>query len=117
MEAKVLIFKCTNGSQPFGVRVQKMEDRDWWRTWAFKISANIVSNEGYDRNQVQGNLYSTEDYPGCPYCGTDYFVQCASCKKVSCWHQERDLMCQWCRTMMRGITMASDKFSVTGNSF
>ena len=117
MDAKVLIFKCTRVNQPIGVRVQRMEDRDWWRTWAFKISSQIASNEGYDQNQIQGNLYATEEYPGCPHCGTDGFVQCGRCKKVSCWNQEKSLVCPWCGFRMDEIVTATDKFSVTGDSF
>ena len=117
MDAKVLIFKCTRVNQPIGVRVQRMEDRDWWRTWAFKISSQIASNEGYDQNQIQGNLYATEEYPGCPHCGTDGFVQCGRCKKVSCWNQEKSLVCPWCGFHMDEIVTATDKFSVTGDSF
>ena len=68
MDAKVLIFRCTRGKQPYGVRVQRMEDGDWWRTWAFKINFQVARDEGYDRNQIQGNLYATDEFPGCPHC-------------------------------------------------
>ena len=117
MEAKVLIFKCTQRNEPFGVRVERMSDQDWWRTWAFRINPRVAAREGYDQNEIQGNLYATEEYPGCPHCGTDNFVQCGRCQKVSCWHNETRLTCPWCGFMMDEIVTATDKFSVTGDSF
>lgn len=117
MEAKVLVFMCSKTKQPYGVRTQRMEDGDWWRTWAFKVNSQIASNEGYDRNQIQGNLYSTNDYPGCPYCEAKEFVQCGHCQKISCWHHEIVLTCPWCGFKMDNIVSATEKFSVTGDSF
>ena len=117
MDAKVLIFRCTRGKQPYGVRVQRMEDGDWWRTWAFKINFQVARDEGYDRNQIQGNLYATDEFPGCPHCGTHGFVQCGVCKKVTCWTDETRMECSWCGVMMEGIVAATDKFTVTGDSF
>ncbi len=117
MEANILLFKCSRSNQLYGVRVQKMKDGDWWRTWAFKIKSQYAKREGYDRTQVLGNLNSTEDYPGCPYCGTYGFVQCVQCKKLSCWNGETSLICPWCGEEMENIIAATEKFSVTGDKF
>ncbi len=117
MDAKILVFKCGKTNELYGVRVQQMEDRDWWRTWSFKISSQFAISEGYDRNQIQGNLYATDEYPGCPYCGTDSFVQCHSCRKISCWSHERSLRCTWCGIQMENISTATEKFTMTGQSF
>lgn len=117
MEANILLFKCSRSNQLYGVRVQKMKDGDWWRTWAFKIKSQYAKREGYDRTQVLGNLNSTKDYPGCPYCGTYGFVQCVQCKKLSCWNGETSLICPWCGEEMENIIAATEKFSVTGDKF
>jgi len=94
-----------------------MKDGDWWRTWAFKIKPQHAKSEGYDKTQVQGNLNSTEEYPGCPHCGTKGFVQCGKCQKISCWNGETSLVCSWCGNKMESIVSSTEKFSVTGGKF
>ena len=117
MEANVLLFKCTKAKQVFGVRAQKMEDNDWWRTWAFPLKQQNAQREGYDKTQVQGNLNATEGYPGCPHCGTVGFVQCGTCKKIACWDGEPVVICPWCNTTLDNIAIATDKFNVDGDQF
>lgn len=117
MEANILLFKCNKTNQVYGVRVQKMKDGDWWRTWTFKIKPQHAKSEGYDKTQVQGNLNSTEEYPGCPHCGTRGFVQCGKCQKISCWNGETSLVCPWCGNKMDNIVTATEKFSVTSDKF
>ncbi len=117
MDVNILLFKCGKTNQPYGVRVQKMEDGDWWRTWAFKVKPRYAKSEGYDRNRVNGNLYCTEEYPGCPYCGSLSFVQCGNCQKISCWNGETELTCPWCGDAMGNIVAATDKFDIDGDKF
>lgn len=114
MEAAVILVKCSNGKRVYGIRTQKMSDGDWWRTWAFPVDEKRAKNEGYDETKVQGNLYHTEEYPGCPYCGTKNFVQCNKCKKISCWHGETRMTCPWCGNNMDNIVSATEKFHVSG---
>jgi len=117
MEANIVLFMCSKAKQAFGVRVQKMNDGDWWRTWAFKIKPQHAKSEGYDKTPVQGNLNPTEEYPGCPHCGSHGFVQCGTCKKISCWNGETSMVCPWCGTNMDNIVTATEKFNVTGDKF
>lgn len=117
MEANILLIRCAKAKRAFGVRIQKMKDGDWWRTWAFKISEKSASSEGYEKNNVQGNLYETEEYPGCPHCGTKGFVQCNKCHKLTCWNGETVLNCQWCGNVMDNIVTATEKFNVSGDKF
>ncbi len=114
IEAAVITAKCSKGKQTYGIRIQKMEDGDWWRTWAFPIDEKRASKESYDATKAQGNLYVTEGYPGCPYCGTKGFVQCGSCHKLSCWNGESRLVCPWCGSEMKEIVSAKEKFDVSG---
>ena len=114
MEAAVIVGKCPKRSQMYGMRTEKMNDGDWWRTWAFTIDEKRAHNEGYDATPVQGNLYYTEEYPGCPYCKTKLFVQCNKCKKLTCFNNEKELLCQWCRNNMNNIVTATEKFNVSG---
>ena len=117
MEANILLIKCNKSKQTAGVRIQKMEDGDWWRTWAFKINDSQAKREGFDKTNVLGNLYTTNEYPGCPYCGTSNFVQCGNCKKLNCWNGESAMVCQWCGQRMTNITTATEKFSVSTDKF
>ena len=117
MEANILLFMCGKANQPYGVRVQRMEDGDWWRTWAFKVKPQQAKSEGFDKTMVQGNLYATREYPGCPYCGATGFVQCGTCGKISCWKGENTLTCLWCGKVMNNIVTTTEKFSVSGDKF
>lgn len=114
MDAAVILAKCLNRNRTYGIRTQKMKDGDWWRTWAFPIDEKRAKKERYDETKVQGNLYETEEYPGCPYCGTMDFVQCNKCLKISCWNGERRMRCPWCGNDMGNIVEATDKFNVSG---
>ena len=114
MEAAVIMQMCPKANRRFGVRTQKMQDQDWWRTWAFEIDDRRAKREGYDVTPVLGNLNCTEEFPGCPHCGSYSFVQCGRCKRLSCWNEESSMMCLWCNTRMDNIVTATDKFSLSG---
>ena len=114
MEATVILAKCSKAKRTYGIRIQKMEDGDWHRTWAFPVDEKRACNEHYDETSVQGNLRATEKYPGCPYCGTKGFVQCGSCHKISCWNGESRMTCPWCGNDMVDIAPATKKFDVSG---
>lgn len=116
MEASVIIIKCPQHKRAFGARVQRMNDGDWWRTWAFPIDLKLATGEGYTNNMVRGSLCTTSEYPGCPHCKTHGFVQCGSCQKLSCYNGESALQCQWCGILMNNI-VAGDSFDVSGDAF
>lgn len=114
MEAAIILAKCPKRKIAYGMRTQKMNDGDWWRTWAFPINEKRAHSEGYDETQVLGNLFATAEYPGCPYCGAKGFVQCNKCKKIACYSGEKSLICPWCGNLMDNITTATEKFSLSG---
>ena len=114
MEAAVLLARCTKRKQLYGIRTQKMEDGDGWRTWAFPIDERRAKSEGYDITPVQGNLYHTKDYPGCPYCKAKSFVLCHKCRKLSCWNGEKEVVCAWCGEELKNIVTATEKFNLSG---
>lgn len=114
MEATVILTKCSKNNQLYGVRIQRMEDGDWWRTWSFPVNERRAGKEGYDKEKVRGNLYATKTFPGCPYCGTSSFVQCNKCNKLTCWNGETRMNCMWCGNDMDNIVSATEKFNVSG---
>lgn len=116
VEAKVVLQKC-NKKDTFGVRIQKMNG-DWYRTWAFKISEKNASDEGYDEEQISGSLDATEEYPGCPYCGDEFFVHCGACGKLSCscTNVSNDLfVCPWCGNT--GTLRTVNSFDISGGGY
>lgn len=117
MEESILLFKCSQAQQLYGVRVQRMEDGDWWRTWAFKVKSQSAPSEEYGKTPVQSNLYATAEYPGCPYCGTSTLVKCGACQKFCCYHGETSLVCPWCGNKIENIVTATEKFNLTGYEF
>ena len=116
MEAKVIVMKCGSTRKMFGVRIEKMSDGDWYRTWAFPLNENTVRAEGYDRSTVSGNLYGTKGFPGCPYCGNKYFYQC-NCMNSSCWNgEDSHIRCPWCNEEGE-LEQSSEKFTVGTDAF
>lgn len=115
MEAKVLMLRCETHKRPFGVRVQK-EGNDWLLTWAFEIDEHIAAKEGFSsQSTLKGKFIITEDYPGCPHCGSTGFFTCGNCGKVSCWSGSEVTKCSWCSNKSK-VRIASN-FEIEGGGF
>lgn len=112
MEANIMLINCGKAKKIIGVRIQKTEDNNWIRTWAFKINDKKAINEGYDKTNVQGSLAATNDYPGCPYCGTRGFFKCGICGKINCFNNEEVVTCNWCGNS--GTTTTAEQFNIEG---
>lgn len=95
MEARIALCKCKEGRKTYGVRFEKTNS-GWKYTWAFPVKEAALKREGYDETKIIGNIEPDEDYPGCPFCGTKYFVIC-SCGKLSCNNGNgSNFKCDWC---------------------
>lgn len=96
-EARIALCKCCEDrGKLYGVRMQR-EGSGWKYTWAFKLSESSAKREGYDQTDLKGNITPDREYPGCPYCGTNYFIVCGACHKLDCKvGHERTHTCQWC---------------------
>lgn len=116
MEATVVMIKCSKTKKSFGARIEKKSDGDWYRTWAFPIDEHEAATEGYDKTQIKSFLPVTEEYPGCPHCGTHQFTYCHACNKLTCWNGEDYVTCQWCGNSSR-VEIAKDKFDVSGRGY
>lgn len=117
MEAKVLVLKCGMTKKSYGVRIQKMADGDWKRTWAFPLREEVAKREGYDQSTVSGSLSETDAFPGCPYCGNRPFYQCGTCHKIVCWNpKDLRVTCPWCN-VTSDIEGYLDRFTVDTNTF
>lgn len=116
MEASIVVMMCGTSKKLSGVRVQKMEDGDWYRTWAFPLNAKTASHEGYNQTRIHGSLKTIDGYPGCPHCGSKGFFLCYKCNKVVCWNGiDTNVTCPWC-----GVTASInvvDSFDVNTNAF
>lgn len=80
----------------------------------FQLMSTEQEVKDTDLTAVQGNLFYTEEYPGCPFCGTKNFVMCNKCHKISCWNGESRLECPWCGNDMNNIVTATEKFNLSG---
>lgn len=123
MQAKVILGRCpyapSKSENLFGMRIQKMGS-DWVRTWAFKIDSERAHNEGYDKETTQGSFVPANEYPGCPYCGSDNFALC-TCGKTFCFKKPEfetktiRLTCPWCGQV--GMYNAAETLQVQGGGF
>ena len=101
-KAKIALCKCGSNNMTYGVRMEEFKN-GWKATWAFPIKEKTAKNEGYDAVTLKGQLYSDENYPGCPYCGSKDFFICYDCGgKLTCYHDGGDgrATCAWCHVTM-----------------
>jgi len=92
----VIIAKCSNVKDLFGIRIENFEDDNWISNWAFKIKEDVAKREGYDKTKISGSFLISSEYPGCPYCGNNNYVYCC-CGKVSCHNSNDEIFtCPWC---------------------
>ncbi len=117
MEATVIMVKCSESKQTFGMRVQKISDDDWERTWAFPIKDEVAKNEGYDKTKITANLFTSSEYPGCPHCKTMNVVQCATCGKLNCYNGEDTMICGWCNNKMGRISVSEKELEFSGTDY
>lgn len=96
-EARIAMCKCKESKgQTYGVRFQR-NGSGWSYTWAFKMKESSAKREGYNDTQIMGNIEPGEEYPGCPYCKTKYFVVCGACQHLNCNTSATNVFtCEWC---------------------
>lgn len=94
--ATVAVCKCKEAHKTYGVRFEKVSNGHWKYTWAFPMKASTAKREGYDATTIDGLIEPDIDYPGCPYCGTKYFVVCP-CGNLNCnISTGSSFTCAWC---------------------
>lgn len=113
VEAQVVISKCKK-SKIYGIRMEK-KDGVWVTTWAFPVSEKRAETEKYSSVELKGTFKKSDEYNGCPYCGTKQFVLCEKCSKISCYNNETEIVCNWCGN--KGNVVQREQISLNGGSF
>lgn len=100
-KAFIVISKCSQSNQSFGIRFEEKSRGQWLADWAFSIKESMARREGYDRTEISGSFGLDSIYPSCPLCKNPSIVKCG-CGKVSCWDGENQtVMCLWCKRKSR----------------
>lgn len=96
-EARIAMCKCKElKGKTYGVRFQR-DGSGWKYTWAFPMNEGSAKREGYNDTRIMGSIEPDEDYPGCPYCKTKYFVICGTCHHLNCNVNTGNIFtCEWC---------------------
>lgn len=122
MKAAVILTKCKQSHELFGIRAEVRENaenpetEEWYATWAFKVSEKTAGREKFGDTEISGNIYITTEYPSCPYCGAKGFFQCSECGKTTCWDGENETVCEWCGNAAE--TSAEESFEgISGGGF
>lgn len=114
-KAVIALCKCGESHKAFGVRFEQMTESSWTYTWAFKINEKSAKREGYDATVINGNIEPSDDYPGCPYCGSKYFMICG-CGKLNCNILiGNKATCNWCGETGTVSDYAGGGFSAGGD--
>lgn len=116
IEANVVMAKCRMSHKAYGIRMEKRRDNAWYCTWAFKLSEQAGSNEGYESSMISGRVDMDPEYPGCPYCGGTGWVSCGNCGKLTCYNGEGNhFTCTWCG--QSGKLETAETFDLTGGGY
>ena len=92
----VVMARCSQTRQGFGIRFEEKAPGQWIADWAFAIKEAVARKEGYDCGEITGAFGFDPAYPGCPHCGAMNIFGC-NCGKVACWDGERrTVTCPWC---------------------
>ena len=95
-EAVIVLCKCPKTHRSYGIRAESLGKDHWSFTWAFPMREDAAHHEGYDKTSIKGRIESSEEYPGCPFCGTDHFVVC-ECGHMNCnYLVNGKFRCEWC---------------------
>ena len=116
IEANVIIANCNVSKRPFGIRIEKRKNNIWYTNWAFKISEKSVAREGYDNTTISGKIESDIEYPGCPFCGANYWFSCGRCGKLTCWNGSDEIVtCVSCGNS--GSVKIKENFDLKGSNY
>lgn len=111
-EEMVIMATCQQTKRPFGITAKK-EGGNYIFYWAFKLNPTTAKREGFEKNKVSGNIFNAEEYPGCPHCGADTWVQCGQCKKFICMSRgQKVVRCPECGN--EGEIEYADNFDLSG---
>ena len=92
----IVMGRCSQSKQGFGIRFERREGDEWAGTWAFAIKEAVAKKEGYEKTSMNGRFLFDPAFPGCPHCSTDAFFLC-ECGRLSCRRGEtRRVTCPWC---------------------
>lgn len=116
MNAAVILQKCTYTGKTFGIRVQQMEDGEWYKTWAFPLNEKTARKEGYGTEQITSMLPALPEYPGCPYCGGTGVFYDPNCGHLSCIRDETTFTCPWCNVTYSDLAPMTEKGSFMGGA-
>lgn len=95
-EAVIVLAKCGHSHKTYGMRAEKVGLNHWRINWAFPIKEASARREGYDKITIKGEIEFTDEYPGCPYCGSHQLTVC-SCGHIGCTQTNEDsYKCEWC---------------------
>ena len=114
-EATVIMARCKQSRNPFGMRVERRSDGIWYFNWAFILAEKSARNEGYSNSTISGNMALDPEYPGCPYCGSGGWVSCGSCGKLTCSGDESYFTCAWCGNS--GEVVREERFDLRGGGY
>ncbi len=55
-EAVIVLCKCGNHHQTYGIRAEKLGHDSWTFTWAFPIKEVAAKREGFDKSSIKGKI-------------------------------------------------------------
>ena len=111
--AFVISAICSRNKKMYGITIDKTTS-GYSLIWAFPLTKQQASKEGFESTAVCGNIEADVNYPGCPHCGSKQFYVCNNCKSVVCYHGEEHVVCPTCG--IQGEIIRVDKIDLKAGS-
>ena len=98
-EKGIVVARCSQSGQDFGIRFEEQGRDRWIANWAYpQKETPSKKRKDFDRGAITGVFEFDAKYPGCPHCDAPSIFQC-DCGQVACWDAETQAVtCPWCST-------------------
>lgn len=110
LDAKVVLCRCEENAQLYGMLVEKRTPNDWFIKWTFPVSEQRAKSERYDQTVITGNIQYDASYPGCPYCKAPGYYKCVCGNYICLRANQQESNCPVChlRAPFGGILTTLD---------
>ena len=109
---------CSKTGKMFGIRTEQLSLGEWLQTWAFEITEDEAEREKISGATVNGVVYISDSYNGCPHCGAKSWYRCGYCGTVGCLGEhETSATCPKCKNHLSDFTQCDNWDNLHGGGY
>ena len=116
--ALVMPAYCSKTGKMYGIRTEQIGPDEWVQTWTFELSEATARQEKFDGTQINGKIYMSDSYKGCPHCGAKGWYRCNSCGAIGCLGEtDETATCPKCHEYLTGFTPVDTWSDLKGGDY